>query len=207
MPASSLPELSNPQWCLDSFLSWLSSANPRCVTDRSLHNAGPAHLHPHRGRDQRDHRGLCEYSSSSVCHMVWWKVGLFEVGEREREKDVFKANASSSFTEKTQSRQHSQQEEYNRYLCACVRVHQLSTLFHECACIYLFGFCFPFMAEWKALACHSLRRRPGRAPDKSLAAMNTVWALLYRLTDGCVVLVSQCCGTEPGRQSSGNRYH
>lgn len=31
-----------------------------------------------------------------------------------------KANASSSFTEKTQSRQHGQQEEDNRYrVCAC----------------------------------------------------------------------------------------
>lgn len=41
---------------------------------------------------------------------------------------------------------------------------------------------------------------------KSLVPMNTVRVLLYRLTDGCVVPVSQCCAAEPGRRSYGNRY-
>lgn len=40
------------------------TANPRCVSHGSLHHAGAAHLHPHGGRDQRDHRGLRESSSS-----------------------------------------------------------------------------------------------------------------------------------------------
>lgn len=71
-----------------------------------------------------------------------------------------------------------------------------------CSCLFVWVL-FSFHG-WVNSCCLSLSIV--QTSDKSLVAMNTVWALLYRLTDGCVVLVSQCCGTELGRRSFGSRY-
>lgn len=108
--------------------------------------------------------------------------------------------------EKTQGRQHSQQEEDNRYrlhLCARLWINSLCAFPRVCLCLSL-RVLFSFHG-WVNSSCLSLTIM--QTLDKSLAAMNTVWALLYRLTDGCVVLVSQCYGTELGRRSFGSRYH
>lgn len=112
------------------------------------------------------------------------------------------------FTEKTQSRQHSKQEEDNRYrlrVCMCLLMCINCLCSFPWVCLRLFVWVLFSFHGWVNSCCLSLTIV--QTPDKSLVAMNTVWALLYRLTDGSVVLVSQCCGTEPGRRSSGNRYH
>lgn len=68
---------------------------------------------------------------------------------------------------------------------------------------------FPFMAGWMAAVYVNIVQATQWQTNrqKFLEAMNTVWDLIYRLTEGCVVLVSQCCGAELGRRSSGSRYH
>lgn len=108
--------------------------------------------------------------------------------------------------EKTQGRQHSQQEEDNRYrlhLCARLWINSLCAFPRVRLCLSL-RVLFSFHG-WVNSSCLSLTIM--QTLDKSLAAMNTVWALLYRLTDDCVVLVSQCYGAELGRRSFGSRYH
>ena len=181
--------------------SWLSSANPWCITDRPLHHAGPTHLHPHCGRDQGDHRGLCEYHSITCYMGRSYYLFTFKASERGTSYGYHYLCPYRKDTKQTTQWTRRRQQVWSA--CVLVNMHHLSVIF-PWVCLCLFVWVLFSFHGWVNSCCLSLTIV--WTPDKSLVAMNTVWALLYRLTDGCVVLVSQCCETEPGRRSSGNRY-
>lgn len=134
---------------------------------------------------------------------------LFKCRREGRHLVILKANASLCVS---LQKRHKADNTVNKkkttgiiYVCVLVNVHQLSLCSFPWVCLCLFVWVLFSFHGWVNSCCLSLTIV--QTPDKSLVAMNTVWALLYRLTDGSVVLVSQCCGAKPGRRSSGNRYH
>lgn len=123
----------------DFCLFRLSSANPRCVTHGPLHHTGAAHLHPDRGWNQRDHRGLRERPQTS--HRF-----------KTRRK-----RATCLFISVSLQKRHKADNTVNKKKTTGVACMRVDALFRSRVCSW--GFCFSVTAKQIAVVCHSVGRQ------------------------------------------------